>query len=137
MKKSHKPFSYLKQKHTKGTSPSFPSPSSSHVSSPQRSPLSPINGSPLSQPQFVDLARCDHQKFWKLVTRNFARYLTCYRETDTRPRAERRGKCRRLENNGDDEAQESCRYYSEMSDEERAEKLRSAIKYCNANCSVI
>ncbi|KAL6974506.1 hypothetical protein U1Q18_028690, partial [Sarracenia purpurea var. burkii] len=125
------------RKSTSGNIPSPPSsavatpPSSNPASSTQRWPT-PVDGG-FSRPHVVDLVSCNQRRFWKSVTRNFRRYLTCFKPAEPAPNGG--GKRSAAENNGGRKLQKNCNYYSEMNDEERDEKLNSVISYCKDSTS--
>ncbi|THG03806.1 hypothetical protein TEA_026746 [Camellia sinensis var. sinensis] len=90
----------------------------------------------MSQPQLVDLARHNHQRFWT----SFKRHLTCYKLTEPGTKEKYKGKirmdlCNLLEKktsrgDGGKSPKKNYNYYSEMNEEERNEKLTSTISYC-------
>ncbi|CAL5354717.1 unnamed protein product [Camellia sinensis] len=95
----------------------------------------------------MDLIRCNHQRFWTSVTQKLKRYLTCYKPTKPGTKQKDKGKmrmdlCNLSEKktslgDGGKSPKKNCNYYSEMNEEERNEKLKSAISYCkDSKCRV-
>ncbi|KAI3802873.1 hypothetical protein L1987_31018 [Smallanthus sonchifolius] len=99
------------------------SPPSLTIPPPQQTSLSP----PPSSPAAVDLLSCSHQKFGYRLTRKLKRYLGCFKTQDSNSLEKKAGF-----KNGEIVAvgMHSPNYYSDMNDEERDEKLKSAIVYC-------
>ncbi|CAL5436435.1 unnamed protein product [Camellia sinensis] len=64
------------------------------------------------------------KEFGTLLMRKVKRYLTCYKSTE--PGTKGRG-------DGGKSLKKSCNYYSEMNEEERNEKMTSAISYCKGD----
>ncbi|KAI7988694.1 IAA-amino acid hydrolase ILR1-like 1 [Camellia lanceoleosa] len=96
----------------------------------------PTNGSvsSMSQPQLVDLARRNHQRFGTLLSRKLKRYLTCYKLTKPGTKEKYKGKIRMGSCNLSDKKTSHSNGgkspNSEMNEEERNEKLKFAISYC-------
>ncbi|CAL5401562.1 unnamed protein product [Camellia sinensis] len=85
--------------------------------------------------------------FWTSVMRKLKKYLTCCKLAEPRAKEKYKGKMRMnscylsekktSRGDGGKLPKKNCNYYSEMNEEERNEKLMSAIRYCkDSKCRV-
>ncbi|KAI3790116.1 hypothetical protein L2E82_02930 [Cichorium intybus] len=110
--------------------PNLPPPILTIPPPPPPSPT--IHSPPLpSSPEFVDLLRCNHQNLWNCF-RNLKTYMGCFKSQDSSSLEIKGGiKEDRFVGVSSRSTMPSPNYYSDMNSEERDEKLKSAIVYCN------
>ncbi|KAL4589558.1 hypothetical protein LXL04_002466 [Taraxacum kok-saghyz] len=110
--------------------PTLPPPILTIPSPPPSSPTT-FSPPPTSSPEFIDLLRCNHQNLCNCFTRKLKRFMGCFKSEDSSS-LEIRGELKNdsLEEVSSTSTMSSPKYYSNMNNEERDEKLKSAILYC-------
>ncbi|CAH1419757.1 unnamed protein product [Lactuca virosa] len=119
------------------TSESISTPSVAIVITPPIKTISPpptttLSPPPPSSPEFLDLLRCNHQNLWNCFRRKMKRYIGCFKSEDSSS-LEIKGEFKNDRFTGVNSTSTtipSPNYYSHMNNEERDEKLKSAIVYC-------
>lgn len=95
-------------------------------------PTTTLSPPPPSSPEFLDLLRCNHQNLWNYFRRKMKRYIGCFKSEDSSS-LEIKGEFKNDRFEGVSNTSTtipSPNYYSHMNNEERDEKLKSAIVYC-------
>ncbi|KAD6795174.1 hypothetical protein E3N88_06070 [Mikania micrantha] len=101
------------------------------IPSPPQTTVSP----PPSSPEVVDLLRCNHQKLcYGRFSTKWKKYLGCFKTEDSNSLEKKtrlkNDECIEVRSCSSSGMMQSPNYYSDMSLEERDEKLKSAIVYC-------
>ncbi|KAK1417378.1 hypothetical protein QVD17_26505 [Tagetes erecta] len=94
---------------------------------PPPSPSPSPSQTTVSSPVVIDLLRCDHRRFSYRFTRKLKRYLKCFKSEESEKKTGLKNGVIAVNSS----ITNSPNYYSDMNDEERDEKLKSAIVYCN------